>query len=159
MTKLRAFMAGVVIATLAFTVGVWAQQLTSNTLTGLETWQAGIGGPGGSSIFLTTGQVQNSQGIGTTAAVSGTINIPNTQADLITTAAVTGAMTVNAPANPWNGEIFELINGSGSANTATVTFTAAAGQTVNGGAVATQANQSSAEWRYVLATTTWYRLR
>lgn len=159
MIKFRTLIGAAVIAAPAFTAGVWAQQLTSNTITGLETWQAGTGGPGGPSIFLTTGQVQNSQGVGTTAAVSGTINIPNTQADLITTAAVTGAMTVNAPANPWNGEIFELINGSGSANTATVTFTAASGQTVNGGAVATQANQSSAEWRYVLATNTWYRLR
>lgn len=158
MTKLRALLAGAVIAALA--VGAYAQSgLIFNTLTGNETWVASVGGPQGSSFYLSTGQVMNSQGIVTSALTSGSLTMPNTAADLITTAAVSGALTVTAPANPWNGEIFELINGSGSANTATVTFTAASGQTVNSGAVATQAATSSAEWRYVVATTTWYRLR
>lgn len=158
MTKLRSFMmAGAVIA--ALVGAAVAQQLISYTLTGNETWQAGIGGPGGSSIFLTTGQMRNSQGVTTTASTSGTIQLSNLYADLITTAVVSGAMTLDTPTSPWDGEIFELVNGSSGANTATITLTASAGQTVQDGAVATQAQNASAEWRYVLSNTTWYRLR
>jgi len=135
-----------------------AQQLTSTTLTGNEVvlLQVGIGGTG---FYSPTSQMRNSQGVQTTALATGTLTVPVTTATLITTAQVTGALALNTPAAPWDGEIFELVNGSGSNNTATVTFTATGSQTVNGGAVATQANQTSAEWRYVQATTTWYRVR
>jgi len=150
---------GVVIAALAFIGWAWSQQLTSLTLTGNETWQVGIGGPGGSSIFTTTGQVRGTAGYVTSALASGAITMSVNQNRLVTTAQVTGALAVTAPSAPWDGENFELVNASGSNNTATVTFTAAAGQTVNGGAVATQANQTSAEWMYILATTTWVRMR
>jgi len=136
-----------------------AQQLTSTTLTGNEVVTAAIGGPGGSSLFVPVSQLRNAQGVTTSALTGGTINLTPLTATLITTAVVGTALTVNTPTNPWDGEIIEIVNGSGSANTATVTLTASPGQTVNGGAVATQANQASAEWRYVLATTTWYRLR
>jgi hypothetical protein len=118
-----------------------------------------VGGPGGTGIFIPVSQVRNAQGVTTTALATGTINLTTVTATLITTAQVTGALTLNTPTTPWDGEIFELANGSGSSNTATVTLTASSGQTVNGGAVATQANQASAEWRYNQATTTWYRLR
>jgi hypothetical protein len=156
MTK-RALLAGAVIAALA--AGAMAQQLSSITLTGNEVVTAALGGPGGSSIFVPISQLRNAQGATTTALTTGTINLTTATATLITTAAVSGALTLNTPTAPWDGEIFELANGSGSANTATVTLTASTGQTVNGGAVATQASQASAEWRYVAATTTWYRLR
>ena len=156
MTK-RALLAGAVIA--AFVTGALAQQITSVTLTGNEVVTAAIGGPGGSSIFVPVSQMRNAQGVTTTALTSGTINLTTNTATLITTAAVSGAMTVNTPTSPWDGEIFELANGSGAANTATVTLTASSGQTVNGGAVATQANQTSTEWRYSAGTTTWYRIR
>jgi hypothetical protein len=146
-------------AALALVAGVAVgQQLTSQTLTGNEVilLQVGIGGTG---FYAPTSQMRNSQGVQTTALASGALTVPVTTATLITTAQVTGALAITAPATPWDGEIFELVNGSGSNNTATVTFTAATGQTVNGGAVATQANQTSAEWRFVLASTTWFRLR
>lgn len=160
MTKFRTLLAGAVIAAFAFVGGLFAQSgLTSQTLTGNEVVVCAIGGPGGPSLFCPTAQLRNAQGVQTTALTSGTINLPNTTATLITTAAVSGALTLNTPTAPWDGEIFELANGSGSANTATVTLTASGSQTVNGGAVATQANQASAEWRYVQSTTTWYRLR
>jgi hypothetical protein len=161
MTKFRTLLVGVAIA-LAFAspaIYSWAQQLTSVTLTGNEVAVFAIGGPGGPSLFVPVAELRNATGYQSTAAVSGTITIVNTSTRLVTTAQVTGAMTVNAPATPWDGEMFELVNASGANNTATVTFTAAAGQTVNGGAVATQANQTSAEWMYVLATTTWIRVR
>jgi hypothetical protein len=152
--------AGAVLSALAFVGWLAAQPaITSQTLTGLEAWPVAIGGPGGPSIFVTSGQIRNSQGVSTTALATGTISLANTTATLITTAIVSGALTVNTPTLPFDGEILEIANGSGSNNTATITLTASGTQTVNGGAVATQASQASAEWRYVLATTTWYRLR
>ena len=135
------------------------QALTSVTLTGNEVVTAAIGGPGGTSIFIPVSQLRNTQGPLTTALVSGALTLTNSNALLLTTAIVSGAMTVTTPPAPWDGELFVLANGSGSPNTATVTLTANTGQTVNGGAVATQAAVTSAEWRYLAATTTWYRIR
>ncbi len=160
MTKFRAILAGMVIGVLAFTVGVWAQTaLTSISLTGNEVMVAAIGGPGGPSLFIPVAELRNATGYQTTALASGTITITTNTARLVTTAQVTGALTVNAPATPWDGEMFELANASGSNNTATVTFTAAAGQTVTGGGIATQTASTSNEWMYVLSTTTWIKIR
>ena len=162
MTKLRTLLAGAVITALAVAspaIYSWAQQITSLTLTGNEAWSIATGGPGGPSIFTTTAQMRGTAGYVTTALASGAITLTANQNRLITTAQVTGALAVTAPANPWDGENFELVNASGSNNTATVTFTAAAGQTVTSGAVATQVNATSNEWMYVLATTTWIRMR
>jgi len=161
MTKFRTLLVGALIALAVASPAIysWAQQITSLTLTGNEAWSIATGGPGGPSIFTTTSQMRGTAGYVTSALTSGAITMSVNQNRLVTTAQVTGALTVTAPTNPWDGENFELVNASGSNNTATVTFTAAAGQTVNGGAVATQANQTSAEWMYVLATTTWIRMR
>lgn len=134
------------------------QQLTFTSLTGNEVvpGELGIGGTG---IFIPVSELRNAQGVQLSALATGALTLPNTTATLITTAQVTGALAVTAPPVPWDGSIFILANGSGSNNTATVTFTAAAGQTVNGGAVATQANQTSAEWRFVQSNLTWFRIR
>ncbi len=159
MTKLRAFVAGAVIAALAFIVGSIAQPITSRTLTGLETWQAGTGGPGGPSIFVTSGQIRNSQGVSTTAQTTGTLSgLTNVVASLVfTTASV--STTVNLPALPFDGEIFEIINGTAGAFTQ-CTVAQTDGSTIVGttttGALAAGA---SAEWRYVLSTNSWYRMR
>ena len=158
MTKLRALLAGAVIAAFAFGYG-FAQQIISYTLTGNEVIVAAVGGPGGSSIFIPTGQLRGTIGYLSSAAVSGTINLTNNQNRLVNTAVISGALTVNTPATPYDGENLEIINAASGANTATVTLTASGSQTVVSGAVATQAQNSSAEWMYILATTTWVRLR
>ena len=143
-----------------FGAGVaFGQAITSQTLTGNEVVTAAQGGPGGSGLFVPVSQLRNAQGVATTALTTGTFALTGNIATLLTTAVVSGALTITTPALPWDGEIFELANGSGGNNTATVTLTATGSQTVTGGAVATQANQTSTEWRYVLATNTWYRIR
>lgn len=149
---------------LAFCLGLgisWGQgQLISTTLNGNETWVMALGGPGGPSLFTNSAQMRNSQGVSVIAATSGSVQLGNNIGDIIFGATVSGALTVSSPSIPWDGEIFEIINGSGSNNTATVTFTAQnASQTVVAGGVATLANQSSAEWRYSQASATWFRLR
>lgn len=136
-----------------------AQQITNPAISGTNTLDTSIGGPGGQTQETTVAQLRNAQGVQLTALTGGSLTLSTNTASLITTAIVATAFTVTTPAVPFDGEIFELINGSGSANTATVTLTAATGQTVNAGAIATQAASSSAEWRYVLSTKTWYRVR
>lgn len=150
------------ILALALGLGIsWGQgQLISTTLNGNETWVMALGGPGGPSLFTNSAQMRTSQGVSVIAATSGSVQLGNNIADVIFGATVSGALTVSSPSIPWDGEIFEMINGSGSNNTATATFTAAnASQTVVAGGIATLANQSSAEWRYSQASATWFRLR
>jgi hypothetical protein len=143
---------------LGFAVG--QQQLSSTTLNGSETWVVALGGPGGPSLFTNSAQMRTSQGASVIAATSGSIQLGNNIADVIFGATISGAFTVSSPSIPWDGEIFEMINGSGSNNSATATFAGFnASQTVVAGGVAALANQSSAEWRYSQASTTWFRLR
>jgi hypothetical protein len=149
------FLAGAALLAGGVAIG---QNLTFTSLTGNEviTGEIGIGGTG---IFIPVSELRNAQGVQLSALATGALTIPTTTATLVTTVQVTGALAVTAPPVPWDGEIFILANGSGSNNTATVTFTANTGQTVNGGGVATQANQTSAEWRFVQSNLTWFRVR
>jgi hypothetical protein len=159
MRKYRALLAGAAFAALAFTAGAIAQSVATFSLTGNEVVSMAIGGPGGSSIFVPSAELRGTSGYLTTAQTSGSISLTNVTNRLVTTAVVSGALAVNAPATPFDGENFELVNASSGANTATVTFTAASGQTVTSGAIATQAQNASAEWMYVAATSTWIRMR
>jgi hypothetical protein len=145
---------------LGFGISWGQQQLISTTLNGNETWVMALGGPGGPSLFTNSAQMRTSQGVSVIAATSGSVQLGNNIADVIFGATISGALTVSSPSIPWDGEIFEMINGSGSNNTATATFAGFnASQTVVAGGVATLANQSSAEWRYSQASATWFRLR
>jgi hypothetical protein len=138
MTKLRALLLGA-LAALGCGIALAQQTITTPTLSGNEAWQVGQG-ISGSSFFLPSSQVRNTQGVPFTALAS-------------------GALAVTAPPAPFDGEIFIYSNNSSGANTATMTFTANTGQTVNSGAVATLAQYTSAEWRYSVPNLTWYRIR
>lgn len=157
MTKLRALLLGA-LAALGCGIALAQQTITTPTLSGNEAWQVGQG-IGGSSFFITSSQVRNTQGVQFTALASGALTIPNTTATLISTVLVSSALAVTAPPAPFDGEIFIYSNNSSGANTATMTFTANTGQTVNSGAVATLAQYTSAEWRYSVPNLTWYRIR
>lgn len=158
MTKFRALLVGAVLSALALGYAL-GQTVATFSLTGNEVVSMAIGGPGGPSVFVTSSALRGTSGYITTALTSGSITLTNNQNRLLTTAVVSGALTVTAPPNPYDGENFELLNTSSGANTATVTFTANTGQTVTSGAVATQAQNTSAEWMYIAATTTWARMR
>jgi hypothetical protein len=137
-----------------------AQPISSQILTGNETWSISIGGPGGSSIFTTTAQMRNATGYQTQSSATAT-PIAGTvlSTRYIWTTAVTGAVVLNAPANPFDGEMLEVVNAGGGAFTGAVTLTAAAGQTVVSGSTGALAQNASTEWQYVTSTTTWYRIR
>jgi len=164
MTKLRALLAGVVIAALAFIGGLYAQVgITSTTLTGNEVAVFAVGGPGGPSLFIPVAELRNATGYLTTTTATGTTPAATTSGNLaariLYTAALSGGVTHNSPTAPFDGQMLEIVNGTGSNFTQTITLTASAGQTVNSGAVATLAAGSSAEWMYVVASTTWFRVR
>jgi len=136
-----------------------AQPLSPNALTGSETWTCAVGGPQGPSTFCTANLLRNTVGYVTTATATGTVTATTSAVRYIFTAALTGGITLNTPATPFDGEMIEVANGTGSAFTQTITLTGVGGQTVNSGAVATLAASGSAEWMYAAANTTWYRMR
>jgi peroxiredoxin len=137
-----------------------AQPITSQILTGLETWSISIGGPGGPSIFTTTAQMRNATGYSLqTSATASPIQATTLATRYIWNITVTGAVVLNAPANPFDGEMLEVVNDGAGAFTGAVTLTAAAGQTVVSGSTGALAQNGSTEWQYVTSTLTWYRLR
>jgi hypothetical protein len=149
------------VAFLAGAAGyVFGQAISSRTLTGNEAWQVAIGGPGGSSIFTTIAQARNAQGVTTTATTSGTLVMTTNTATLISTAAAGGAMVVDLPPTPFDGEIFEWVNGSAGAFTTGNTVATTDGSTIQGSnATLALAAASSIEFRYSIGTNTWYKLR
>jgi len=160
MTKLRALLAWVVIATFAFAGGLWAQQLTSRTLTGSEVVVAEIGGPGGGSLFVTTAQIRNATGVVTTALTTGTLStLTNTSASTLISTVASVSLTVNLPATPWDGEIFEWCNGTAGAFTAGTVAVTDGSTIVGTTAVGALAASASVEYRYVQATNSWYKVR
>jgi predicted acylesterase/phospholipase RssA len=158
MTKLRTLVAGAVLA-LAFIGGLWAQtSLTNRSMSGNEVVSMAQGGPGGPSLFVAASQLRNATGMTTTALTSGTLVLNNTTGTLVSTAA-SASLAVTLPPLPWDGEIFEWVNGSGAAFTG-ATVTVSDGATlVNNASFATLAAGASVEFRYALATTSWYRVR
>jgi len=157
MRVLKSFFAGVALAALA--TFALSQALTPTGLTGSEVWSVAIGGPGGPSVFASTNLMRNTTGYQLLSTTTGTITLPTSAVRTIFTAALTGGITANTPTAPLDGEMLEVVNGTGLAFTQTITLTASGSQTVNSGAVATLAAGASAEWQYAASTTTWYRLR
>jgi len=164
MTKFRALLAGMVIAVLAFIGGLYAQVgIISTVLTGNEVGVFAVGGPGGPSLFIPVAELRNATGYATTTTATGTTPAATTSGNLaarvVYTAALSGGVTHNSPTAPFDGQMLEIVNGTGSAFTSTITLIASGSQTVNSGALATLAAGSSGEWMYVAASTTWFRIR
>ncbi|MBA0089297.1 MAG: hypothetical protein HRJ53_30265 [Acidobacteria bacterium Pan2503] len=134
--------------------------LASQSLTGNESWVVSVGGPQGTpGFYVTAAQFRNSTGVLTTAVTSGTITTTTTIGALIFTAAAAG-VTVNLPPTPFDGQIFEVVNGTAaSAFTGTNIVAVTDGSTIVGNSIGTLAAGASKEWRYVLATNTWYAMR
>lgn len=146
---------------LAFCIGAaaaFAQTLAPTSLTGNEAWSCAIGGPQGPSQFCTANLMRNTAGYQTSSATTATQVGVVSAVRYIYTAAVT-SISLTAPASPLDGEMLEIVNGTGSNFVGYSNLIAAAGQTVNSGAVGNLSANTSAEWQYANSTTTWYRLR
>jgi len=159
MRRSRAWFVGAAVAALATTLAI-GQQLTPSGLSGNETWSVSIGGPGGSSTFVTTNHMRNTQSIVLNSTATGAVQAPANIVGTIFTAALSGAVTFTAPTNPYDGQKVAVTNGTTAAFTQTITMTAAGGQTVvNGAACATLAVGNTCAWIYNAANTSWYRIQ
>lgn len=159
----RTLLAGALCSALALGTA-WAQvQLGYKNLLGTEVMEASTGGPGGQSFYLNISQIRNTTGYLLTTLATGSLTATTNSNRYIFTAALSGGITLNTPPTaalaPFDGEMIEVVNGTGSNFTQTITLTASAGQTVNSGAVATLSAGTSAEWQFAASTNTWYRLR
>jgi hypothetical protein len=158
MKRLPSFLAGAALAALA--TYAYGQAIGSRTLTGNEAIVAAQGGPGGTSMFVTASQMRNSTGVTTTTTVTGTFPLTTATSSLVSTVAATGAMVVQLPPSPYDGQIFEWVNGAAGPFTTGNTVATTDGSTIQGanttGALAAAA---SIEFRYALSTNTWYKVR
>ena len=159
MSRNLTLLAGAALFALAgYAVG---QQLAPTSFSGNESWVVAVQGPGGTSEFVTTGIMQNSQGI-VTQTLAAPFTMSSNQADLCITAQPASGANITLPASPFNGQIFEVINCTASAFATNVfSIVPNTGQTLLGGNIAltTLAAGASRELRYVLSTNTWYPLR
>jgi len=160
MAKLRAFLAGAVIAALASAAS--AQPVTIFNLTGNECWNAG-NGPGGPSAgfvcaYATRGTIGTVLNNGANPV---TMNM--NQSNLVLTAQPAAAANITLPPSPVpDGMVVEIINGTtGAFATNVFSIVPNTGQTLLGGNIAltTLAAGASKELRYSVTTNTWYPVR
>jgi hypothetical protein len=111
--------------------------------------------------YVTINQIRNATGY-LTVGTGGTVN--STPTNVVNNLIATGAITtwnVTLPSSPTDGQLFAVINSTGSAFTTNTTVTAPGGATL-AVAFASQtlaANGGGAEWQYQASNTTWYRVR
>src|SRR5229473_4367960 len=159
MTKLRALLAGMVIAALAFIGGVWAQQLSSPNLTGNEVLVGAVGGPGGPSLFIPVGELRNATGMKTfSGSGAQTYQMLPSDSTLFWIGAAPTTWTITTPVAPYDGQILQLA--TDTTLTTIVTLTAATGQSLQAAfSSQTVTAGTSLEWQYTIATTKWQRIR
>jgi hypothetical protein len=113
-------------------------------------------------VLLNT--VRNTTGYCTQgAAASPTVTLATSCNNLIITGAVTGTMTLNMPAAPYDAELVS-VNTTGAAASTVAALTvngngASLSVAVSGNTGFSTAGVKSFEWQYSAATTTWYQLR
>lgn len=162
MTKLRALLAGVVIAALALTGVLWAQGISPTGLSGNEVWNCGEG-PGGPSIFCTANLMRNATGY-TLVPTGGTVNttVPTNTAKLIATGAIT-TWNVTMENSPVDGKMLEISCPGGSATVAVSAGTVPSGTTISGTAFTACTSggvaANTAEWIYSLSANVWERIQ
>lgn len=140
--------------------------IAATNLGGNEVLLIQEGGPGGTGTFIPVNVMRNSAGYTTIAgaSVTGTVAMPNNCGRYIITSQPSAA-TIQLPANPTDGQMAEVVNGTAAAfatNVVTINVgTSPASVTLVGGAVTitTLGAGASVEFQYSLATNSWYRLR
>lgn len=180
MRWLKPFVVGAAIAALASSL-LYAQVtgVFPTAVNGQETWEVGLGGPQGPSIFMTNNMVRGGAPQSILSAISGNItigaacgNCTQTGTPLQTVLALSGgnllvtgqplAATITMPANPiLDGAIVGVCNASGSAwATNAVTLAANSNQTLAQAAtLTTLAAGTCAREQWNQSQATWYRVQ
>ena len=158
MTKLRAFLAGAVIAALAGTAYLYAQG-GSQTLTGNEVVQFAIGGPGGSIVVVPVSQLRNATGQKLfSGAGAQTYTALTTDSFLYWVGTAPTTWTITTPVLPWDGQMIQI--GTDTTLTTLVTLTANTGQSLDTTFTSQTVNaKTSVEFIYSASTTKWYQMR
>lgn len=122
------------------------------------------GQPAAVTASVTLNQVRNATGH---ALVATGTTVNSTPTNIVDNLIATGAITtwnVTLPNPAYDGELFAVVNGTGSSFTTNTSVTVGSTpqaqvlpQTYSGQTLA--ANGGSAEWTFDLATLTWYRVR
>lgn len=157
MTKLRTFLAGVVIAALA--AGAAYGQSFNKTLNGTTTFAGSQNGPGGQLQDVPAAQLRNATALKTfSGAGAQTYTATTNDSTLYWVGTAPTTWTVTTPAAPYDGEILTLA--TDTTLTTMVTLTANTGQSLNSTYTSqTLTAKTSVEFQYSLATTKWYELR
>lgn len=157
----RLFLGLVAAASLALGVAIaQVPGIFITNMTGLE--QINVINAGPQITTITTGVMRNTTGylISTTATGTATPTPTSLANNYYLTAALTGPVTINLPASPPDGQLFSVVNGTGSAFTQTITVAATDGSTIANGATAVNlAAAASEEWQYTVSSRIWYRQR
>lgn len=179
MRFLRATIVGAALAALAFTIGVYAQTIYPNAVSGNECWNAGQGPGGPSTGFLCLNPVSGRNPAAVFSAVSGNFTIGTASGNFtvatgsngtlvgqggdLTITAQPSAATITLPPNPMtDGAVVKVCNGTNSAwATNVVTVAANTNQTLvpTGAAITltTLAAASCVGYQWVQATASWYK--
>lgn len=156
----RNFLIGLAAAALLSLGAAIAQVpgLFITNLTGLE--QINVLNAGPQIATVTTNTLRNTTGYSVVTTATGTITSPSSVNNMYFTAALTGGVTVNLPASPPDGQLFSVVNGTGSNFTQTITVATTDGSTIaNGSTAVNLGTAASEEWQYTLASKIWYRQR
>jgi hypothetical protein len=158
MTKLRAFLAGAVIAALAVIGSLWAQG-GSQTLTGNEVVQFAAGGPGGQIVVVPVSQLRNATGQKLfSGAGAQTYTALTTDSLLYWVGTAPTTWTITTPVTPWDGQMIQI--GTDTTLTTLVTLTANTGQSLDTTFTSQTVNaKTSVEFIYNLSQTKWYQMR
>lgn len=160
---LLATIVGAAVAALALTVGLYAQPIGQNTLSGNECWNAGQGPGGVTTGFICVNTVRNTTGYQVISSASGTVQ-PSVNVNTLAVNAQPAASTAfTTPALPVpDGQLFQVCNVTAAAwATNASTLSAASGQTIQGGAITTTTlgAHNCVELIYQLSSTTWFQIR
>ena len=149
----------VLVAALATWAIAQVSGLISTTLTGNEVVVAAVGGPGGPSFFVPTGQLRNASGMKTfSGSGAQTYQMLPSDSTLFWIGAAPTTWTITTPVAPYDGQILQLA--TDTTLTTLVTLTPATGQTLQAAfSSQTVTAGTSLEWQYTIATTKWQRVR
>ena len=152
--------AAILAAALVTTIGLVAQPLVQQALSGNEVVSVAIGGPGGPSTFTSIAALRGSAGY-TAVATGGTVNqtVPNTSSKIVVTGAIT-TLNLTMPTVPYDGQTVAINCPGGTITTVAVTYTPG---TLSGTAyTACTAGGTAAQgamWIYSASNTTWNRIQ
>ncbi len=173
MNKRHALLLGAVVA-LGIGCGIALAQISNlspTSFSGGETVVMAALGPGSEGEYITSGMLRNTTGGFIQSATSGTLTWPvpalgggytvgasSAPYSTIVYTGTTPTVTQNLPATPFDGQVVELVAGTGGTLTITTAVTDGSTQ-VNGLSAAALTAGVSAQMYYLKSTNSWYRMR